>query len=118
LERRRRHAAQVNVIAAVPARCGSPRQPLILVSSGRRLNLRVSSIRRLRHSPNRTTVRRRRQPQDRRVIRTGITNAGLALLKSLDRPVLTLNRRMLGHLGEGRLQSLISLLESARKKAV
>jgi DNA-binding MarR family transcriptional regulator len=66
----------------------------------------------------RNLVRRKRQPQDRRVIRTGITSAGLALLKSLDRPVLTLNRRMLGHLGEGRLQSLISLLGTARERVV
>jgi DNA-binding MarR family transcriptional regulator len=66
----------------------------------------------------RSLVRRKREPQDRRVIRCGITNAGLALLKSLDRPVLTLNRRLLGHLGEGRLQSLISLLETARERAV
>jgi DNA-binding MarR family transcriptional regulator len=65
----------------------------------------------------RSLVHRKRQQQDRRVIRTVITNTGLALLKSLDRPVLTLNRRMLGHLGEGRLQSLISLLESARERA-
>jgi DNA-binding MarR family transcriptional regulator len=66
----------------------------------------------------RNLVRRKRQQQDRRVIRTAITSAGLALLKSLDRPVLTLNRRMLGHLGEGRLQSLISLLVAAKEKAV
>jgi DNA-binding MarR family transcriptional regulator len=66
----------------------------------------------------RSLVRRKREPQDRRVIRCGITNAGLALLKALDRPVLTLNRRLLGHLGEGRLQSLISLLETARERAV
>jgi DNA-binding MarR family transcriptional regulator len=66
----------------------------------------------------RTLVRRKRQPQDRRVIRTSITSAGLALLKSLDRPVLKLNRRMLGHLGEDGLHSLIALLRTARGSAV
>lgn len=60
-------------------------------------------------------VRRKRQPEDRRVIRTCITAAGLALLKALDRPVVALNRQMLGHLGKQRLQSLISLLDLARE---
>jgi DNA-binding MarR family transcriptional regulator len=62
-------------------------------------------------------VRRKRQQKDRRVIRACITAAGLALLKGLDRPVATLNCELLGHLGKGRLQSLISLLALARERA-
>ncbi len=60
-------------------------------------------------------VRRKRGRQDRRVIRTAITPAGLKLLKGLDRPVVALNRQMLGHLGKGRLQELIALLAMARE---
>jgi DNA-binding MarR family transcriptional regulator len=63
-------------------------------------------------------VRRERQKKDRRVIRTCITVAGLALLKSLDRPVVAANREMLGHLGKGRLRSLIALLDLAREVPV
>jgi DNA-binding MarR family transcriptional regulator len=62
-------------------------------------------------------VRRKRQQKDRRVIRTCITAKGLVSLKSLDRPVVALNRRMLGHLGKERLQLLISLLDLARGNA-
>jgi DNA-binding MarR family transcriptional regulator len=63
-------------------------------------------------------ARRKRQQKDRRVIRACITAAGLALLKKLDRPVVNVNRQMLGHLGKERLQSLISLLGVARENAV
>ncbi len=59
-------------------------------------------------------VQRTRQSQDRRVITARITPAGLELLKALDRPVEAFNREMLGHLGQPRLQELISLLETAR----
>lgn len=62
-------------------------------------------------------VQRKRQAKDRRVIRTCITASGQALLKSLDRPVIALNRHMLGHLGKNRLQMLISLLDAARGNA-
>jgi DNA-binding MarR family transcriptional regulator len=37
-------------------------------------------------------VRRERQPSDRRVVRIGITSAGLALLASIDEPMLALHR--------------------------
>jgi len=60
-------------------------------------------------------VRRKRQQKDRRVIRTCITATGLALLKGLDRPVVALNRQILGHLGRSRLQMLISLLAVTRE---
>jgi DNA-binding MarR family transcriptional regulator len=62
-------------------------------------------------------VTRQRQQDDRRVIRAFVTRLGLEVLKKLDRPVVSLNRQMLGHLGPNRLQSLISLLDIAREKA-
>jgi len=58
-------------------------------------------------------VRRSRANNDRRVITTRITAAGLQLLKSLDAPVDAIHRDLLGHLGERRLHSLITLLEEA-----
>jgi DNA-binding MarR family transcriptional regulator len=59
-------------------------------------------------------IRRKRGTSDRRVITTTITTAGLDLLRSLDQPVEKFQRKLLGHLGERRLQSLIRLLETAR----
>jgi len=37
-------------------------------------------------------------------------------LKGLDRPVEELNRKILGHLGNQRLKTLIKLLEMAREQ--
>jgi DNA-binding MarR family transcriptional regulator len=62
-------------------------------------------------------VVRSREGRDRRVITTRITPAGLALLEGLDRPIEEFNRRMLGHLGEEQLRTLLGLLEAARERA-
>lgn len=45
-------------------------------------------------------VSRCRGDEDRRVVRVAITPAGLALLKSLDAPMLALHRRQFSSLGE------------------
>lgn len=45
-------------------------------------------------------VSRCRGGEDRRVVRVAITPAGLALLKSLDAPMLALHRRQFSSLGE------------------
>ena len=60
---------------------------------------------------------RSREGQDRRVITTRITPAGLELLQTLDGPVEEFNCKMLGALGEQRLQTLIGLLEVIREQA-
>ena len=64
----------------------------------------------------RRLVVRSREGRDRRVITTRITHAGLELLQSLDRPIEEFNRKLLGHLGEQQLRTLIELLEAARAK--
>ena len=61
-------------------------------------------------------VQRAREEKDRRVVIARITPAGLELLKGLDRPVEQLTRKILGHLGNQRLTTLIKLLEMARKQ--
>lgn len=63
-------------------------------------------------------VERSREQKDRRVITTRITPEGLRTLKELDRPIEEYHHRLLGHLGEQRLHSLIRLLEAAREHAV
>lgn len=62
-------------------------------------------------------VRRTRQADDRRVIRTRITEDGLALLDRIDRPLADLHLRQLGHLDRDRLRSLLALLGAAGARA-
>jgi DNA-binding MarR family transcriptional regulator len=60
-------------------------------------------------------VCRRRCTEDRRVIFVEITAQGLAVLARIDRPVLELNRQLLGHLVHKELKELIRLLEKIRE---
>jgi DNA-binding MarR family transcriptional regulator len=60
-------------------------------------------------------ISRQRQTDDRRVVRTTITDAGLKILSDLDQPLLDRHHQLLGHLGAERLQALGELLEEARK---
>ena len=64
----------------------------------------------------RDLVARERGREDRRVVKTRVTEKGLRLLESLDAPVADLHRRLLGHLGARRLRALIELLEMARER--
>lgn len=59
-------------------------------------------------------VTRHRDGADRRVVLTTITKAGLDVLARLDRPVLELHRKTLGHMSERDLQQLNRLLVKAR----
>jgi DNA-binding MarR family transcriptional regulator len=61
-------------------------------------------------------VIRSREGRDRRVIIARITQEGLELLRGLDRPIEDFNRKLLGHLGEPQLRTLIKLLDIAREK--
>jgi DNA-binding MarR family transcriptional regulator len=61
-------------------------------------------------------ISRARQTDDRRVIKTRITPAGLALLKSLDQPVRELHKRQFHHLPAARLKALAELLEEVRAR--
>ena len=59
-------------------------------------------------------VRRRRSPEDRRVIFVSVTAAGRRKLNDLADPVRDLHRRQLGHVGARRLKQLSALLFEAR----
>lgn len=61
-------------------------------------------------------ISREREVKDRRIIVTRITDEGLRLLARLDKPIQECNRRMLSHLGDRQLASLINLLEVVREK--
>jgi DNA-binding MarR family transcriptional regulator len=58
---------------------------------------------------------RQRGRDDRRIVWVTITAKGLNLLTKLDRPVLELHKRQLGHLGKQKLTTLSRLLFEARR---
>ncbi len=59
-------------------------------------------------------TRRSRGHKDRRMIMAHITKDGLKLLKSMDRPVESFQKNLLGRMGERKLKALIHLLSDAR----
>jgi DNA-binding MarR family transcriptional regulator len=60
-------------------------------------------------------IARERPADNRRVVRVGITDAGLALLRTLDAPVRACHARQLGHLPPADLEQLVALLRAARR---
>ena len=64
----------------------------------------------------RDLVERWRCTEDRRVVWTRISPAGLAALEPLDAPLHDLHRTQLAHLGEEKLRTLVALLEEARDR--
>jgi DNA-binding MarR family transcriptional regulator len=62
-------------------------------------------------------IQRARSDQDRRVVRTRITAAGLDVLARLDEPSDRWTRGQLGHLTKTELRDFIRLLERARAGA-
>lgn len=59
-------------------------------------------------------VRRKRDAKDRRVIYTTITAEGLRLLKEMDPLVTGQAKRLLSHMSQDKLTTLITLLEEVR----
>jgi DNA-binding MarR family transcriptional regulator len=58
----------------------------------------------------RNLITRQRQKDDRRVVKTHVTEEGLALLKTLDIPVRERHKRQFQHLSQSRLKALAQLL--------
>lgn len=56
-------------------------------------------------------IRRERQKDDRRVVKTHITSQGLELLKPLDQPMRELHKRQFRHMPAKRVKNLVQLLE-------
>ena len=61
-------------------------------------------------------VTRTREGDDRRMVLTRITDAGLRLVDELDSPIAALHQAKIGHLSEEQLRSLIELLTLARER--
>ncbi|HTG32721.1 MAG TPA: MarR family transcriptional regulator [Thermoanaerobaculia bacterium] len=62
-------------------------------------------------------VTRLRDAEDRRIVRARITEQGLGLLDTLDEPVGRMLARLLGNLGQERLQTFVALLDEAREQS-
>jgi len=58
---------------------------------------------------------RERKPENRRVVRVGITPAGIELLQKIHAEVRKVNERQLGHLTPEQLKQLVELLKLARE---
>ncbi len=63
-------------------------------------------------------VRQQRDRQDRRVVLTQISEAGLALLQQMDPLVLQMPKDLLGHLRDEEIAELSRLLELARQGCI
>jgi len=61
-------------------------------------------------------ITRARQKDDRRVVKTQITAAGLSLLQKLDQPMLDLHKRQFQHMATAQLKALVDLLDALRNR--
>lgn len=59
----------------------------------------------------RTLITRQRQSDDRRVVKTRITNVGMELLRKLDPPIRELHKGQFAHMGPARVRTLAKLLD-------
>jgi DNA-binding MarR family transcriptional regulator len=62
-------------------------------------------------------VSRAREGEDRRMVLTRITDAGLRLVDELDGPITALHQAQIGHLSEEQLRTLIEMLTLTREGA-
>ena len=81
----------------------------------RLLNRDPDITRLLDRMETRGLIKRERSSQDRRAIITRISEAGLALVGSLDQPLLRMNQSRMGKLGRNALTVLTAELERIRE---
>ena len=95
---------------------GSQPEKLPTLVLAARLVSRAPDITRLLDKlEERGLIERERPPGNRRMVRVGITSAGLTLLRQLDAEVRRCHVHQLGHLGQADLKTLIELLREARQ---
>lgn len=105
--------AQYNVLRILR---GSPEGLPCRDIGGRMLTRDPDITRLLDRLEARQLIERGRDANDRRIVLVRITDDGMDLLAALDQPVRDLHRRLLGHVGPERLQTLAQLLEACRAK--
>ena len=105
-------AQQYNVLRLLRAARPDPVPTLTIAD---RLISRAPDITRMiDRLEDRGLVTRERQAGDRRVVKVGITDAGLRLLAEIAGPLADCHQRQLGHLGDADLKRLSALLREAR----
>jgi DNA-binding MarR family transcriptional regulator len=106
-------AQQYNVLRLL--RGEHPETLPTLALAGRLVSRAPDITRMLDKLEQRGLIARERPADNRRVVRVGITEAGLALLRDLDGPVRACHARQLAHLPPADLRQLAALLEAARR---
>ncbi len=103
---------QYNVLRLLHVRAS---QPLPTLALAERLVSRAPDITRILDKLEaRKLVYRTRSDKDRRSVHVGITPAGTALLRKLEKPLADCEIRQLGHMDVADLGRLIELLHAAR----
>lgn len=104
--------AQYNVLRILR---GAGKEGLACREIGERMISRDPDITRLLdRMEKRGWITRKRQSDDRRVVKTFVTAAGLDLLKQLDQPVQELHKRQFAHMSAAQLRTLAALLDEVR----
>ncbi len=103
---------QYNALRLLRADYPEPIQTLDL--AGRLVSRAPVITRLLNKLEGRGLIARDRPADNRRVVRVGITAAGIALLDELREPVRDCHARQLGHLPRKDLEVLVALLRAAR----
>ena len=86
-----------------------------LVLGSRLISRAPDMTRLLDRLEQRGLLRRKRRPDNRRVVEVQITEAGLELLREIQESVEDCHRRQLGHLDDRSLKQLARLLKKARR---
>ena len=95
---------------------GAPPEGLACAAIGERMIATEPDITRLlRRLKVLKLIRQHRDREDRRVVMTQISEAGLDLLRAMDPVIQRIPPELLGHIGRGELAEMIRLLESARQ---
>tara|TARA_R110002095_G_scaffold216136_1_gene212237 strand:+ start:3545 stop:4045 length:501 start_codon:yes stop_codon:yes gene_type:complete len=83
---------------------------------GRRLISRCpDTTRMLDRLEARALIKRSRLPENRRVVEVAITDQGQALLNKMEKAVIKMHQRQLGHLSDAERKKLIKLLKKTRE---
>lgn len=95
---------------------GAPPEGLTCAAIGARMITAEPDITRLLARLKRLKlIRQHRDRQDRRVVHTQISEAGLDMLRAMDPKVQRIPVELIGHLNEVELSEMIRLLEVARR---
>jgi DNA-binding MarR family transcriptional regulator len=106
-------AQQYNALRLL--RASSP-QKVATLELAERLVSRAPDITRLLDKlRDRGLVERERPADNRRLVKVGITPAGIKLLDELNAQVRDCHQRQLGHLTQGQMRTLVELLKKARQ---